>query len=379
MGDGDAMISKEMFQQMMDSMDKDGDGTVTKAEFKIPWKKIFPKMSEQDFEGAWATIDRNGDGELSLRELADHYGYQLSPSGKRAGDADMTDEQILEALQMQQAMEDLRLEQEAIQSRKKAEAEAAAGAASRRGSGMGVADRAKRTSSAGVTTIKMPAKVTQTTDDPNILFLQMCELGDEKGMLEAMKVATQEVRMEDDKGEMPLHKLARQGATESIRAILERSAKVEAVKTDLNWQDKQGKTPIFYAAEYGHTKLVQLFLDRGADCMVENNNGWTVLHAAVNADKLDCVSAILDNPRVREHKKTLLAFPDKSKRVALHIAAFKSREGEMVALLLRHGADSSVVDAAGNTGAKLAGKTGRRKSKELLEEHQAMAVERAAK
>ena len=31
MGDDEAMISKEMFEQMMDSMDKDGDGTVTKV------------------------------------------------------------------------------------------------------------------------------------------------------------------------------------------------------------------------------------------------------------------------------------------------------------------------------------------------------------
>ena len=30
----------------------------------------------------------------------------------------------------------------------------------------------------------------------------------------------------------------------------------------------------------------QLFLDRGSDCMIENNNGWTVLHTAVNTDKV---------------------------------------------------------------------------------------------
>ena len=99
----------------------------------------------------------------------------------------------------------------------------------------------------------------------------------------------------------------------SIRALIDRSAKEEAVKTDLNWQDKQGKTPIFYAAEYGHAKLVQLYLDRGADPMVENNNGWTVLHAAVNGDKLECVSGVLEHARVKECKAALLGFTDKSK------------------------------------------------------------------
>lgn len=120
---------------------------------------------------------------------------------------------------------------------------------------------------------------------------------------------------------------------------------------------------------------MQIFLDRGADVMVENNNGWTVLHTAVNADKLDCCQCILDHPRVTAQKQRLLDACDKSKRQALHIASFKSREGEVVELLLKHGADASAQDASGNTGAKLAAKTGRRKSKELLEEHLNAAAE----
>ena len=80
------------------------------------------------------------------------------------------------------------------------------------------------------------------------------------------------------------------------------------------------------------TALVTLTLTPN---QVENNNGWTVLHAAVNADKLECVSGLLEHPRVKAVKAALLAFPAKSTaRVALHIAAFKSIGGEMVALLL---------------------------------------------
>ena len=77
---------------------------LNQEEFRIPWRKIFPRLGADDFERAWKGIDQNGDGELSLRELADHYGFQLSPSGMRKGDEEMTDEQILEALQMHQAM-----------------------------------------------------------------------------------------------------------------------------------------------------------------------------------------------------------------------------------------------------------------------------------
>ena len=75
--------------------------------------------------------------------------------------------------------------------------------------------------------------------------------------MEALKNKAQMVRMEDDKGEMPLHKLSRQGCLEATRGIIDILIKTDSVKIDLNWQDKQGKTPIFYAIEYGHETLVQ--------------------------------------------------------------------------------------------------------------------------
>jgi len=410
----DAGIDRDTFDQMMIALDKDGDGHVTKDEFKIPWMKLFPKLKDADFEKAWLKIDSNADGELSLHELAAHYGFNLSPSANRAGkggDEEMTDEQILEALQLSATLADMQAEQEerkkakeAEEQRLKEEAEEALkpknrrGASNRRASstgsdgktgsdglrrgsttGLSAMDREKKKTSSGVLTVKMPTKVTGADDDPDITFMQKCELGDQFGLKEALKSKEQVVRMEDDKGEMPIHKLARHGCVDIVREILDRCAKVDAVKTDLNWQDKQGKTAIFYAVEYGQTALVHIFLDRGADVMVENNNGWTVLHTAVNADQLECCQAILEHPRVVPQKQRLLDACDRSKRQALHIASFKSREGEVVELLLKHGADASAQDATGNTGAKLAAKTGRRKSKELLEEHLNAANEASAR
>ena len=43
-----------------------------------------------------------------------------------------------------------------------------------------------------------------------------CELGDERAIAEALSVKDQAIRIEDDKGEMPLHKLARQGCVPSL-------------------------------------------------------------------------------------------------------------------------------------------------------------------
>lgn len=190
----DASIDRETFEQMMEALDKDGDGTVTKDEFKIPWMKLFPKLNNADFEKAWKTIDSNEDGNLSLQELAVYYGFNLSPSANRAGKGtdEMTDEQILEALQLSATLAEMQKEQE---DRKKAKAEeerrlkeeeeeakkpknrrggsnrrqSSSGSDGksgsdglRRGSSTGVPafDREKKKSSSGVLTVKMPTKVT---------------------------------------------------------------------------------------------------------------------------------------------------------------------------------------------------------------------------
>eukprot|EP00908_Phaeocystis_cordata_P011086 Transcript_21927.p1 GENE.Transcript_21927~~Transcript_21927.p1 ORF type:complete len:387 (+),score=177.29 Transcript_21927:158-1318(+) len=366
----EVQIDKETLVKIMKDLDKDGDGQVDKEEFKVPWMKLFPKLTDAEFEVAWKKIDKDGDGNLSMNELAEYYGFNLSPSGQRGGSRrgseEMSDEQILEALQLQAALDELKAEEEK-KAKQKAEEEEGKPSSSPK-----MARRKEKSSSAGVAMVRMPAKITETCEDPNVLFLQMCELGDEKAILEALKKPEQMSRIEDEKGEMPMHKLARQGCIESIRVLIEKAG--DMVKSDLNWADKQGNTPIFYAAQYGHQKLCHTLLDRGADPLVENVNGWTVLHQAVNSDKQGVVEDLLSHPKVSKDKKELLERKDKSKRVALHIAAFKSKEGDMVALLLKHGADPTATDAAGNTGAKLAGRTGRRKSKELLDDSVATAL-----
>ena len=96
----DALIDESTLFQIMDSLDIDGDGDVSKDEFMVPWMKLFPKLHRADYDRVWLEIDKDGSGTLSLPELAEYYGFNLSPSAKRKGDqtANMTDEQIMEAL-----------------------------------------------------------------------------------------------------------------------------------------------------------------------------------------------------------------------------------------------------------------------------------------
>ena len=56
----------------MNALDVDGDGEVSKDEFRGPWLKLFPKMTPADFEKAWVEIDTNGDGNPWPTHIVNH-------------------------------------------------------------------------------------------------------------------------------------------------------------------------------------------------------------------------------------------------------------------------------------------------------------------
>lgn len=96
------MLQEEDLIDMMHLLDSDGDGEVTKDEFKPFLMRVKQWTDESDFEREWKKIDLNGDNVLQLSELCDYYGVDTSAvvagCEKRR---DMTDEQVLEALQRQ--------------------------------------------------------------------------------------------------------------------------------------------------------------------------------------------------------------------------------------------------------------------------------------
>lgn len=58
-------------ERVMTTLDKDGDGEVSKSEFREAFKELFPHAQ---FEPVWRAIDKDGDGSLSMAELASHFG-----------------------------------------------------------------------------------------------------------------------------------------------------------------------------------------------------------------------------------------------------------------------------------------------------------------
>jgi hypothetical protein len=86
---------------------------------------------------------------------------------------------------------------------------------------------------------------------------------------------------------------------------------------------------------------VRQLLDRNTDISVQDKNGQTALHLAVQANSWLTVQLLLD-------RKADFGFQDKNGRTALHLAAQANSE-ETVKLLLDHGANINVVDKDGLT------------------------------
>ena len=68
----------------------------TQSEFMEAWSKLFPDMSEEDKESTWVKMDADKSGTLEVAELAAFFGFNWE--GEAA--TEMTDDQILEALQV---------------------------------------------------------------------------------------------------------------------------------------------------------------------------------------------------------------------------------------------------------------------------------------
>lgn len=387
------LITQEDFERMRSAMDNDGDGRVTKEEFKVAYKLVY-RGSDAEFhetyEFVWKKIDRDGDGNLTVDELAAFYGFSEDGSGE------MTDDQILNALAMAAEME-IKMGAGAKSTAKEEVKKKI----------LKVRDNTIRTVQLDKKTIlgdkTVPGKTENLTDEAVKDMVTLLELlsGAMENDLKSDKEDKETVfsllekphvlaRIEDHNGEMPLHKLARfvvadvadDKTKEKWKLVYHKLVKKmrdeckelkRPLVDDINKQDSKGKTPMFQAIQSKNLVMIEMLNElEGSsrpDSLIVTAAGWSVLHEAVQTDDFAIVKEVVkglqkDGGRI----KVLINLKDKTGRQPLHIAAYRCHDESIINFLMENGANGEARDHGGMSAPILAQKANRSKSKELIEE-----------
>lgn len=126
-----------------------------------------------------------------------------------------------------------------------------------------------------------------------------------------------------------------------LRAAIDRGGAVDAL-------DRERRTPLFYAARDGDVPIARELLRRGANPNAQDANLETPLHFAAREFQLEAARMLLDGGATVDVQ-------DANGNTALSRAVFDSRgRGELIALLLSHGASRNLKNGYGVSPADLA-------------------------
>uniref|UniRef100_A0A8C5ID17 Uncharacterized protein n=1 Tax=Junco hyemalis TaxID=40217 RepID=A0A8C5ID17_JUNHY len=144
------------------------------------------------------------------------------------------------------------------------------------------------------------------------------------------------VNAQDKQAKSPLHLAAEQGHRTLAEMLLK-------AKADPNAQDKEKKTPLHAAALRGHLSIVELLLAKKGRAGAKDMDGCTPLHYATmkgNTDILKLLLASGKNKNINDRNVW--------RKTALHIAA-EHGHGELINVLLSHGAAINASDSSRDT------------------------------
>lgn len=245
--------------------------------------------------------------------------------------------------------------------------------------------------------VKAGADVNLKDDEGHSALMMATEAGQER-MMQVLLAHGAVINARDDDGRSPLH-AAMEVPDAAVALLLIRQG------ADVDAQDKEGKTPLFLAVRDGNWELAEMLLHEGADpggadssgntvlmlaatdgsgekflrdilkrddvpklVRMQNNDGWTSLHAAANAGNEKAAALLVRggaevNSLPPENKKS----SKNKRRTPLMLAA----EGGYVAIvdyLIRNGARvNTAVDF--NNAYTLARKKNRKEVVALLKKH----------
>jgi ankyrin repeat protein len=158
---------------------------------------------------------------------------------------------------------------------------------------------------------------------------------------------------ENINGGTPIMFAAISGEILTIKSLINAGADVSA-------QGNNGWSALMVAAAKGHVAATRLIIESGADVNTTDVYLWTPLIRAAYENRRDVVSTLLEHEYMDIHHR------DEHGATALHHAANQGN-GEIVELLVIHGADPGIRDAQGRTASMTAFEMGHTELGQYLE------------
>jgi cytohesin len=125
-------------------------------------------------------------------------------------------------------------------------------------------------------------------EDYKLTSLHRAAMAGHAAVAKALLARSAEVDAKDYAGGTPLHAAAAQGHSEAAAVLLDAGANPNA-------RDQEGHTPLHRAAEGGHAAVTALLLERGADPNVTGQFTGAPLHAAAERGFQGVVETLLDH------------------------------------------------------------------------------------
>jgi ankyrin repeat protein len=139
----------------------------------------------------------------------------------------------------------------------------------------------------------------------------------------------------------PVHLAVLEHSVTDVRSALSRGNEVDGL-------DRERRTPLFYAAKDGNVEIVSELLSHGANPNMRDKSLETPLHFAAREYRPEVAQRLLNAGATVDAQ-------DIHGNTPLARAVYSSRgKGEMIKLLLSHGADKTLANKHGISPEKLA-------------------------
>jgi hypothetical protein len=167
-----------------------------------------------------------------------------------------------------------------------------------------------------------------------------------------------DVNAQDERSRTPVMAATYARQTKAVQALLQAGA-------DVNRRDQMLNNPFLYAGAEGMLDILKLAHAAGADPRITNRFGGTALIPAAERGHVEAVSWLLAYTRVEVNHVNRLGWTALLEAIVLSDGG--PRHQEIVAALIRHGADVNIADREGRTPLEHARQRGYAKIRQLLE------------